>query len=81
MRVAVSPMLSRGGDGGSVRSDQGRLTQPVYVPAEEAATLTSVATVLKPLEAPSGELTLSLSVTTEAGDTVLGKAQVVVAPR
>ena len=81
MGVAVSPILSRLGESGSVRSYQVRFTKPVYVPAEEGATLTSVATVLKPLEAQSGELTLSLSVTTEAGDTVLGKAQVVVAPR
>jgi acyl dehydratase len=64
-----------------VRSYQVRFTKPVYVPADEGATLTSVATVMKPLEAESGELTLSLSVKTEAGDTVLGKAQVVVAAR
>ena len=81
MGLAVTPILTWLGDSGTVRSYQVRFTKPVYVPADEGATLTSVATVMKPLEAQSGELTLSLSVKTEAGDTVLGKAQVVVAAR
>jgi len=81
MGLAVTPILTWLGESGTVRSYQVRFTKPVYVPADEGATLTSVATVMKPLEAQSGELTLSLSVKTEAGDTVLGKAQVVVAPR
>jgi len=81
MGLAVTPILTWLGDSGTVRSYQVRFTKPVYVPADEGATLTSVATVMKPLEAESGELTLSLSVKTEAGDTVLGKAQVVVAAR
>ena len=81
MGLAVTPILTWLGDSGTVRSYQVRFTKPVYVPADEGATLTSVATVMKPLEAQSGELVLSLSVKTEAGDTVLGKAQVVVAAR
>ena len=81
MGLAVTPILTWLGESGTVRSYQVRFTKPVYVPADEGATLTSVATVMKPLEARSGELTLSLSVKTEAGDTVLGKAQVVVAAR
>ena len=81
MGLAVTPILTWLGESGTVRSYQARFTKPVYVPADEGATLTSVATVMKPLEAESGELTLSLSVKTEAGDTVLGKAQVVVAAR
>lgn len=81
MGLAVTPILTWLGESGTVRSYQVRFTKPVYVPADEGATLTSVATVMKPLEAESGELTLSLSVKTEAGDTVLGKAQVVVAAR
>ena len=81
MGLAVTPILTWLGESGTVRSYQVRFTKPVYVPADEGATLTSVATVMKPLEAQSGELTLSLSVKTEAGDTVLGKAQVVVAAR
>ena len=81
MGLAVTPILTWLGESGTVRSYQVRFTKPVYVPADEGATLTSVATVMKPLEAQSGELVLSLSVKTEAGDTVLGKAQVVVAAR
>ena len=81
MGLAVTPILTWLGESGTVRSYQVRFTKPVYVPADEGATLTSVATVMKPLEAQSGELALSLSVKTEAGDTVLGKAQVVVAAR
>jgi len=81
MGLAVTPILTWLGESGTVRSYQVRFTKPVYVPADEGATLTSVATVMKPLEAQLGELTLSLSVKTEAGDTVLGKAQVVVAAR
>ena len=81
MGLAVTPILTWLGESGTVRSYQVRFTKPVYVPADEGATLTSVATVMKPLESESGELTLSLSVKTEAGDTVLGKAQVVVAVR
>ena len=81
MGLAVTPILTWLGESGTVRSYQVRFTKPVYVPADEGVTLTSVATVMKPLEAQSGELALSLSVKTEAGDTVLGKAQVVVAAR
>ena len=81
MGLAVSPVLSWLGETGTVRSYQVRFTKPVYVPAEKAATLTSVATVMKPADGDSGEVTLSLTVTTEAGDTVLGKAQVVVEGR
>ena len=81
MGLAVSPVLSWLGESGTVRSYQVRFTKPVYVPVEKAATLTSVATVMKPADGDSGEVTLSLTVTTEAGDTVLGKAHVVVAGR
>ena len=81
MGVAVSPVLSWLRDSGTVRSYQVRFTKPVYVPADHGAVLTTVVTVFKPMDAQSGEVTLALSVTTEGGDTVLGKAQVVVAER
>lgn len=81
MGVAVSPVLSWLGDSGTVLSYQVRFTKPVYVPADHGAGLTSVVTVFKPMDAESEEVTLTLSVTTEGGDSVLGKAQVVVAAR
>ena len=81
MGLGISPVLTWLGTAGSIRSYQVRFTKPVYVPAEKSTSLTSSATVMKLPEGDSTELTLSLTVTAEGGQVVLGKAIVVVTPR
>jgi acyl dehydratase len=81
MGLGISPVLTWLGGAGSIRSYQVRFTKPVYVPAEKSTSLTSSATVMKLPEGDSTELTLSLTVTAEGGQVVLGKAIVVVTPR
>ena len=81
MGLGISPVLTWLGEAGSIRSYQVRFTKPVYVPAEKSTSLTSSATVMKLPEGDSTELTLSLTVTAEGGQVVLGKAIVVVTPR
>jgi len=81
MGLGISPVLTWLGTAGSIRSYQVRFTKPVYVPAEKSTSLTSSAAVMKLPEGDSTELTLSLTVTAEGGQVVLGKAIVVVTPR
>ena len=81
MGLGISPVLTWLGTAGSIRSYQVRFTKPVYVPADKSTSLTSSATVMKLPEGDSTELTLSLTVTAEGGQVVLGKAIVVVTPR
>lgn len=81
MGLAIAPVVAWLGERGSIRSYQVRFTKPVYVPAEGATSLTSRSSVTKIPEGESGDLTLSLTVTAESGETVLGKAIVVVTPR
>ena len=81
MGLAIAPVVAWLGERGSIRSYQVRFTKPVYVPAEGATSLTSSSSVTKIPEGESGDLTLSLTVTAESGQTVLGKAIVVVTPR
>ena len=81
MGLGISPVLTWLGTAGSIRSYQVRFTKPVYVPADKSTSLTSSAAVMKLPEGDSTELTLSLTVTAEGGQVVLGKAIVVVTPR
>ena len=81
MGLAIAPVVAWLGEKGSIRSYQVRFTKPVYVPAEGATSLTSSSSVTKIPEDESSDLTLSLTVTAESGQTVLGKAIVVVTPR
>ena len=81
MGLAIAPVVAWLGERGSIRSYQVRFTKPVYVPAEGATSLTSSSSVTKIPEGESSDLTLSLTVTAESGQTVLGKAIVVVTPR
>lgn len=81
MGLAIAPVVAWLGERGSILSYQVRFTKPVYVPAEGATSLTSSSSVTKIPEGESSDLTLSLTVTAESGQTVLGKAIVVVTPR
>ena len=81
MGLAIAPVVAWLGEKGSIRSYQVRFTKPVYVPAEGATSLTSSSSVTKIPEDESSDLTLSLTVTAESGQTVLGKAIVVVTLR
>ena len=81
MGLAIAPVVAWLGERGSILSYQVWFTKPVYVPAEGATSLTSSSSVTKIPEGESSDLTLSLTVTAESGQTVLGKAIVVVTPR
>jgi acyl dehydratase len=78
MGLAISGVVTWLAGQGRVVSYQVRFTKPVYVPVEGAVSLHVVATVSKLDDPAPGLTTLSLSVTTEAGATVLGKALAVV---
>ena len=81
MGVAVAPVSAWLGDRGFVSSYQVRFTKPVYVPAEGAVRIAVSVSLAKVDEPTAGSATLALSVTTQDGTTVLGKAFVVVSPR
>jgi len=81
MGLAIAPVLTWLGGEGTVASYQVRFTKPVYVPSEGSAGLTSVAKVTQVSGDESSLVTLTLTVTADAGQTVLGKALVVVVPR
>ena len=81
MGIAISPVLTWLGDSGSIHRYHVRFTKPVYVPAVGSAQLTCSARVTTLPGHDSPDLTLSLTVTAESGQTVLGKAIVVVTPR
>ncbi len=81
MGLAVAPVTAWLGDQGFVSSYQVRFTKPVYVPATGSVTVAVSVSLAKVDEPTAGSATLALSVTTQDGTTVLGKAFVVVSPR
>jgi acyl dehydratase len=81
MGLAVAPVTVWLGDRGFVSSYQVRFTKPVYVPAESSVAVSVSVSLSKVDEPIEGSATLALSVTTQDGTTVLGKAFVVVSPR
>jgi acyl dehydratase len=81
MGLAVAPVTAWLGDRGFVSSYQVRFTKPVYVPADGGVTVAVSVSLAKADEPIAGSATLALSVTTQDGTTVLGKAFVVVSPR
>ncbi len=84
MGVAISPVQAWLGESGWIRSYQVRFTRPVVVDPEKGHTVSVSAAVgvINASEDGSTEsVRVDLTVTSEAGETVLGKAQVVVAPR
>ena len=84
MGIAVSPVQAWLGGAGMIRSYQVRFTRPVVVDPEKGHTV-SVSAAVGVINANDGgaieSARVDLTVTSEAGETVLGKAQVVVAPR
>ena len=84
MGIAVSPVQAWLGEAGMIRSYQVRFTRPVVVDPEKGHTVRVSAAVGVITADDAGvveSVRVDLTVTSEAGDTVLGKAQVVVAPR
>ena len=81
MGLAVAPVTAWLGNRGFVSSYQVRFTKPVYVPADGGVTVVVSVSLAKVDEPIAGSATLALSVTTQDGTTVLGKAFVVVSPR
>ena len=81
MGLAVAPVTAWLGDRGCVSSFQVRFTKPVYVPADGGVTVVVSVSLAKVDEPIAGSATLALSVTTQDGTTVLGKAFVVVSLR
>lgn len=84
MGLAISPVQEWVGPDGVIRSYQVRFTRPVVVDPVAGHTLSVTATVATVNVGESGlveSVRVDLTVTSEAGETVLGKAQVVVAPR
>ena len=81
MGVAVAPVTAWLGNRGFVSSYQVRFTKPVYVSAESSVAVSVSVSLSKVDEPTEGSATLALSVTTQDGTTVLGKAFVVVSPR
>jgi len=81
MGVAVAPVTAWLRDQGFVSSYQVRFTKPVYVTPTGSVTVAVSVTLAKVDEPTAGSATLALSVTTQDGTTVLGKAFVVVSPR
>jgi acyl dehydratase len=81
MGLAVAPVTAWLGDQGFVSSYQVRFTKPVYVPPTGSMTVAVSVTLAKVDEPTAASATLALSVTTQDGTTVLGKAFVVVSPR
>lgn len=84
MGVAVSPVQEWVGGDGVIRSYQVRFTRPVVVDPVAGHTVSVLAKVAAVTLDEGGvveSVRVDLTVTSEAGETVLGKAQVVVAPR
>ena len=84
MGVAISPVQAWVGGDGVIRSYQVRFTRPVVVDPVAGHTVSVVAKVAAVNLDDHGvveSVRVDLTVTSEAGETVLGKAQVVVAPR
>ena len=84
MGLAVSPVHAWLGGSGMIRSYQVRFTRPVVVDPEKGH-LVSVSAAVGVINVDGDgsveSVRIDLMVTSEAGETVLGKAQVVVAPR
>ena len=80
MGLAIAPLTAWLGNRGYVSGYQVRFTKPVYVPAEGTRSVTVSASLAKVNEPQSGEATISISVTTDEGSSVLGKAFAVVSP-
>jgi len=81
MGLAVSSITEWLGNRGFVADYQVRFTKPVYVPVTGSATISVSASLAQVDEPAEGLATLALSVSTEDGTKVLGKAFVVVSPR
>ena len=84
MGIAAQPVVQWCGTELEVVSYQVRFTKPVVVDPETGATLTVLATVAELLAGDDGSVAsvrIDLTVTSNTGDKVLGKAQVMVAPR
>jgi acyl dehydratase len=84
MGVAISPVQEWVGGDGVIRSYQVRFTRPVVVDPVAGHTVSVLAKVAAVTLDEGGvveSVRVDLTVTSEAGETVLGKAQVVVAPR
>jgi acyl dehydratase len=84
MGVAISPVQSWLAGSGMIRSYQVRFTRPIIVDPENGHTVSVSAAVGVINQLDDGvveSIRVDLTVTSEAGETVLGKAQVVVAPR
>jgi acyl dehydratase len=84
MGVAISPVQEWVGGDGVIRSYQVRFTRPVVVDPIAGHTVSVLAKVAAVTLDEGGvveSVRVDLTVTSEAGETVLGKAQVVVAPR
>jgi len=81
MGLAVSPVTEWLGTKGFVADYQVRFTKPVYVPRTGSVTVSVSAALAQVNEPSEGSATLSLSVSTQDGTKVLGKAFVVVSPR
>jgi acyl dehydratase len=84
MGVAISPVQEWLGGDGVIRSYQVRFTRPVVVDPVAGHTVSVLAKVAAVTLDEGGvveSVRVDLTVTSEAGETVLGKAQVVVAPR
>lgn len=84
MGLAVQPVHAWLGDHGVIRSYQVRFTRPVVVDPVAGNQVGVVAVIGLVTENDDGvveSVRVDLTVTAETGETVLGKAQVVVAPR
>ena len=84
MGIAISPVQAWLGDWGHIRSYQVRFTRPVVVDPEKGHTVTisaAVGAITANDEGGVESVRVDLTVQSEAGETVLGKAQVGVAPR
>ena len=84
MGIAISPVQAWLGDWGHIRSYQVRFTRPVVVDPDKGHTVTVSAAVGVITSNDDGgveSVRVDLTVQSESGETVLGKAQVVVAPR
>jgi acyl dehydratase len=83
MGLAVSPVQEWLAGQGTIASYQVRFTRPIVVDPDTGHTVSVVAKVgaVNEEDGVVGSVRIDLTVTSEAGETVLGKAQVVVAPR
>jgi len=84
MGVAISPVQNWLGGDGMIRSYQVRFTRPVLVDPGQGHMVSVSAAIGAISAADDGgveSVRVDLTVTSEAGETVLGKAQVVVTPR